>query len=203
MVSGARRTVRDIDDEIRSFRRNLEDAVGIMIFPTIVKAGFFVGVEGGTGVLLARYEDLDFPPDVNPTPYDWSAPVFYSLAAASFGLQIGASGSEVIFLFMSERAFERALDGDFEFGAEVGVTAFSEDARDSTFEGANVISYALSNGLFAGIAFEGANVAEIRDGADAFYGDRFRGEEIVEDPEITNDDADRLRELLTELGARE
>ena len=204
IVNDARRTVRNMDDESRSFRRNLEDAVGVMVFPLIIKAGFLFAVEGGTGILLARYEDLRNPPILPADfPFEWSAPAFYSFAAGSFGLQLGASGSQIVLLFMTERAFERALDGDFEIGGEINVTVVNQDSRDSTFEDANVLSYALAGGLFAGIAIEGAAVGEIRDAHDTFYGDRFRADEVIEDPSIDNPEADRLRDLLTELGARD
>lgn len=206
MVSDARRTVRDIDDESRSFRRNLEDAVGIMIYPTIIKAGFIFAIEGGAGMLLSRYEDLRDPPVSYPIDFefDWSAPAFFNLAAGSVGFQIGASGSQVIFLFMNDRAFERAMDGDFELGADVNVTIVNQDAREDTvFESANVLSYALAGGLFAGIAFEGANIDSSREANNLYYDGRPRTEEIVSDPFITNDQADRLRALLTELGQRE
>jgi lipid-binding SYLF domain-containing protein len=204
IVNDARRTIRDMDDEIGSFRRNLEDAVGIMVFPRIIKAGFILAVEGGTGVLLSRYEDLRDPPELPANfPFEWSAPAFYALAAGSVGFQIGASGSQVAFLFMTERAFERALDGDFEIGAEVNITVVNEDERDSTFEDADVLSYAIANGLFAGIALEGAAVNEIRSAHDTFYGRRYFAEEVVSDPTIDNPEVDRLRELLTELGERD
>lgn len=205
LINDARRTVRDIDDESRSFRRNLGDAVGIMIFPRIIKAGFLIAVEGGSGVMLGRYEDLRDPvSNLSPNfAFDWSAPAFFNLAAGSFGFQIGASGSQVILLFMTPRAFERALDGDFEIGAEIRVTVVNEDSRDRAFDDADVLSYALASGLFAGIAFEGAAVNQIRGAHDTFYGDRYFADEIVSDASIDNEEADRLRELLTDLGSRE
>ncbi|MCZ6603972.1 MAG: lipid-binding SYLF domain-containing protein [Alphaproteobacteria bacterium] len=205
LVSNARRTLRDIEDTNRSFQRNLEDAVGIMIFPNIIKAGFIIAIEGGAGVLLSRYEDLRNPPIDFPIGFshEWSAPAFFNLAAGSVGFQIGASGSQVIFLFMSERAFERALDGNFEVGAEINITIVGEDERTGTvFENADVLSYARAGGLFAGIAFEGANVDEAPEANDRYYDIDFDAEEIVTDPFINNSHADRLRDLLSELGAR-
>ncbi len=205
LINDARRTVRDVDDEIGSFRRNLREAVGILVFPRIVKAGFLVAVEGGSGVMLGRYEDLRDPPS-NLLPnfaFDWSAPAFFNLAAGSFGFQVGASGSQVILLFMTPRAFERALDGDFEIGAEIRVTVVNEDSRDRVFDDADVLSYALASGLFAGIAFEGAAVNQLRGAHDTLYGERLFAEDIVTDAGIDSAEADRLRELLTDLGSRD
>jgi len=35
-------------------REHLKDAKGVLIYPQVLKAGFFLGGSGGTGVLLAR-----------------------------------------------------------------------------------------------------------------------------------------------------
>ncbi|MEX1108314.1 MAG: hypothetical protein WEC00_05330, partial [Dongiaceae bacterium] len=44
-------------------------ARALIIFPTLVKGGFIVGGEGGSGVLMVRHETLG-----------WSYPAFYTLA---------------------------------------------------------------------------------------------------------------------------
>jgi len=45
---------------------HLKDAKGLLIFPQVLKAGFFLGGSGGTGVLAVRDEKTG----------DWSQPAF-------------------------------------------------------------------------------------------------------------------------------
>src|SRR4029077_15389958 len=56
----------------------LRQSRAVMIVPELSKGGVLVGGQGGTGLLLAKQPDGG-----------WSSPVFYSLAGATFGLQVG------------------------------------------------------------------------------------------------------------------
>ena len=42
------------DPDFNVFRRTVAEAKGVLIVPTLIKAGFIVGAEGGNGVLVAR-----------------------------------------------------------------------------------------------------------------------------------------------------
>ena len=48
----------------------------------------------------------------------WSAPAFYSMAAGSIGLQIGAPASEVVLIFITERAIDAVLHNRIKLGAD-------------------------------------------------------------------------------------
>src|SRR6185437_13274140 len=63
----------------------LKRAKAVMIVPELVKGGFFVGGEGGSGVMLAK-----------SATGVWSSPAFYTVGAASFGLQIGVEQAELV-----------------------------------------------------------------------------------------------------------
>ena len=65
----------------------MKDAKGILIVPSLLKAGFFYGIEGGTGVLLGRTADGR-----------WSYPAFYTLGGLSIGFQFGGQAAEVVLL---------------------------------------------------------------------------------------------------------
>src|ERR1700744_1172938 len=97
LVDKARITLDDVkrDKEFGNTQHLLKGAKAVMIVPSLFKGGFFVGGEGGTGVLLSR------EPDGN-----WSYPAFYTLASASFGLQIGAQESELVLIALSNKAKE-------------------------------------------------------------------------------------------------
>lgn len=91
--------------------RNLLDrARAVLIVPSLVKGGFIFGAEGGKGVMLEK------------TRNGWSDPAFYTLASASFGLQIGLEQAQVAMLIMSDRALRAFEDGDVKVGVGGGLT---------------------------------------------------------------------------------
>jgi lipid-binding SYLF domain-containing protein len=79
-------------------------AAGILVFPSVVKAGFGFGGEYGEGLLLIHGR---------PAGY-------YNLISASFGFQLGVQERSVIIMFMTNEA----LAGfDSRAGLKVGVDA--------------------------------------------------------------------------------
>ena len=81
-----------------------EKANGMLVFPNVIKAGFGIGGEYGEGALLIKGETVDY----------------YSVAAASIGLQLGVQSKTEIILFMTELVLESFRHSD---GWEVGVDA--------------------------------------------------------------------------------
>ena len=57
----------------------MKEAQGVVIFPKLTKGAFVFGLEGGNGVLIVR----------DGKTGSWSAPAFYEISAASFGVQAG------------------------------------------------------------------------------------------------------------------
>ncbi len=57
------------------FRDNVQYAKAVFIVPQMLKAGFFFGGSGGSGVLVSRNMKINV----------WSYPVFYSMGSVSFG----------------------------------------------------------------------------------------------------------------------
>src|SRR5256885_3155980 len=76
----------------------LDKAEAVAVFPNVIKAGFIVGGRGGRGVISRRVRN------------GWSAPAFFSLGGASIGLQIGASSTDFVLLFMNEDALKGLLE---------------------------------------------------------------------------------------------
>ena len=64
-------------------------AAGVLVFPSVIKAGFGVGGEYGEGVLIVKRE---------PAGY-------YNIISASFGFQLGIQSRSVIIMFMTEKAW--------------------------------------------------------------------------------------------------
>ena len=103
-VDHALGTLQDLrrDKEFGTARQLMTRARAVFIAPRIFKAGFFVGGEGGTATLMVR------------GPHGFSDPAFYTVASASFGLQIGAQESEMIMFVMSERALNALMQRPFQ-----------------------------------------------------------------------------------------
>src|SRR5512143_3437810 len=92
------------------FHQHLKEAKGLVIFPQVLKAGFFLGGSGGTGVLVVREEKGE-----------WSQPAFYTIGSVSFGLQIGGAAAEVVMMAMSQTAIDSLLASSFKLGGDTSI----------------------------------------------------------------------------------
>lgn len=137
-------------------------ARAVMIVPQLVKGGFFVGGEGGNGVLIARHGG------------GWSNPAFYSMGAVSFGLQAGVEVSEVVLFVMSERALLAWLKNEVKLGAQAGLTVLvvgsSAAAAATTNANVDVIAWAKAKGAYAGITLEGSVIKPRNEWNAEYYG---------------------------------
>jgi lipid-binding SYLF domain-containing protein len=149
--------------EMDAFRNLIRSARGVFIAPQILKGAFFIGASGGSGVFVAR----------DSLTGRWLGPAFYTIGAASFGLQFGGSASEVVLLAMTDRGVNALLESSIKLGADVGVAAgpVGIGAAASTENlSVDVISFSRSKGLFGGIAVDGAIVKTRSDWNNAYYG---------------------------------
>jgi lipid-binding SYLF domain-containing protein len=139
-----------------------QTARGVMVVPQLVKGGFFVGGEGGNGVLMARHGNR------------WSEPAFYTLASASFGLQIGLEVAEVVLFVMSNRALNAWMRDEVKLGGQAGLTVLvlgsSAAAAATTHGNVDVIAWAKAKGAYAGITLEGSLIKPRNDWNTAYYG---------------------------------
>jgi lipid-binding SYLF domain-containing protein len=140
----------------------LDKAEAIAVFPGVIKAGFIVGGRAGDGVISRRVRG------------GWSAPAFFNLAGGSIGLQIGASKTDFVLLFMNEDALNGLLKDKFEVGGEGSVAAGpvgrSTSASTDMLLRAQIISYSRSKGLFAGLELKGVVISPDNDDNLAAYG---------------------------------
>ena len=151
--------------EMSSFRNLLRQAKGVFISPQVLKGAFIFGVSGGSGVFLARDKKTG----------EWAGPAFYTIGEVSFGLQVGAEASEVVFLALSERGVLALLSDNVKLGADIGLAIgpVGVGAEASTAAlSADIISFSLSKGLYGGISLEGAVVATRDDWNTAYYNTR-------------------------------
>ena len=177
-------------ESLQRFSEFLPEAAGLMIFPRILKAGLFVGGEGGNGILMARNASGG-----------WSAPAFYTMGTGSFGLQIGAQDTEMIWVIRNPGAVDAILKDQAKFGADAGFTAgvYGVGAEASTTTNLNVDVLAFTNsriGGYIGVSVEGALIARRQDLNEGVYGADVTPAQIVSDPNVRLARADRLHNLL-------
>lgn len=191
LVDNARYTVEKMltHPETRPLAGLLGKAKAVLIVPSLLKAGFFVGGEGGSGVLLAR-----------DGAGKWSNPAFYDIGSGSFGLQVGFQDSQVVFLIMSRRTLVSMIESSVKLGADASVAAgpFGIGYEGSTAVNlrADIYSYALSRGAFLGASFEGSIAVEDKERNRAYYGPGATARKIVLEGKFANPAAaDLLRAL--------
>lgn len=142
----------------------LDKAEAIAVFPSVIKAGFIVGGRGGRGVISRRVKG------------GWSAPAFFNLGGGSVGLQIGASSTDFVLLFMNDDALSGLLQDKFEIGGEgsaaAGPVGRSASATTDAQLKAGILSYSRSKGLFAGLEIKGVVITPDNDDNLAVYGKR-------------------------------
>ncbi len=198
LVDRAALTVQEImtqtvsDDPKIMLRR----AKGVMICPRVFKAGFFVGGEGGSCVMLAR--------SGNGT---WSYPTFYDIGSGSFGFQFGVQDSQLMLLIMTNRGLNAVMDSQVRLGANASVAVASVgmgvQGATTAAVGADILAFAEARGLFGGVSLEGGVMSARTDENQSYYGQPFAARQIVQQMQGVNPGADPLREVLTRYGNSE
>ena len=163
LLDHANRTVDHLksDPAFATAANMMHSARAVLIVPRLVKGGFIFGAEGGDGVLLKR------------NGRSWSSPAFYSLASASFGLQIGLEQAELVFIIMTDRALRGIERSEFKIGAGAGITVvtLSSGAEGATSgQGGDIVVWASGTGAYGGLTFNGSVVKSRDTWNEEFYG---------------------------------
>lgn len=187
-----------LDDEDQTvFRTMLSQAHGVLIIPSYIKAGLVWGGAGGSGILLSQ----------NKKTGEWSAPVFYSLAAASVGLQIGVSSSEVVMVIMNKRGLHAIINNKVKLGADLSVAAGPLGMRGETATTGNLVadiySYARTRGLFAGVSLEGGIVNMNSSYNKKYYGRELSAEQVLLENKVEAKYAPSLRATLASVSKKD
>ena len=174
------------DKDLPLFNEHLAEAKGILIIPQVLKAGYFWGGSGGTGVFLVRNEKSN----------EWSQPAFYFVGSVTFGFQIGAENAEVIMLAMSRKAVDSLLASSLKLGGDISVAVGPQGAGLKKIVTADFISYAKAKGLYAGLSFEGSMIKTGDELNKAYYGKEVRPIQILVEKEAVNPQSESLRRSL-------
>lgn len=167
----------------------LKDCKAILVFPNVFKAGFFVGAEGGSGVLLVKGPDGS-----------WSDPAFYVVGSGSFGLQIGAKASQVMLMIMTDGGLDKVMHASVKLGGDVSVAVgpVGAGAQGATTlnAGADLIAFEKSEGIYGGIALDGGVISSRDEWNHAYYGPEASPTAIVIKRQFTNPGSEGLKRAL-------
>jgi lipid-binding SYLF domain-containing protein len=147
---GVTETLKKFKQEVAGGSQFLAKANGVLVFPKVLKAGFGIGGEYGEGALLVGGKTVDY----------------YSTAAASIGLQLGAQSKSLVIVFMSEQSlsyfrnskgWKAGVDGSVavvEWGAGEDINTI--DIEDP------IVGFVFSNkGLMFNLTLEGSKFTKL------------------------------------------
>ena len=131
-------------------RELAQKASGILVFPSVIKAGIGIGGEFGEGALLVKGGTV----------------AYYNTAAASVGFQLGAQARSQIVLFMNDKVLGEFRKSE---GWKVGVdgsvalaTLGAGGAIDTETANKPIIGFIFSNkGLMYNLSLEGSKITRI------------------------------------------
>lgn len=137
-------------NEVPGANEFLKNAKGVLVIPNVIRVGFVFGGEYGEGALLVGGKTVDY----------------YSVAAGSFGFQIGAQSKIIVLVFMEENAlttfrdslgWTAGVDGSvvfIDYGA--GRSADTDNIRDP------VVGFVFGvKGLMANLSLEGSKYTKL------------------------------------------
>ena len=125
-------------------------ALAVLVFPTVVKAGFGIGGEYGEGELQIRGRHAGY----------------YNIASASVGLQLGAQARSVIIMFMTPGALDQLQrTAGFKVGVDGSIaviTIGAGGAIDTNSVTKPVIGFIFDQkGLMYNLTLEGSKISRI------------------------------------------
>jgi lipid-binding SYLF domain-containing protein len=147
----------DANETLHSFVRQFDGArelankaVGILVFPSVIKAGIGFGGEYGEGILLNQQRVVGY----------------YNLISASFGFQLGVQERSVIIMFMTEdalRGFEQRAGWKVGVDGSVAIITVGVGGSIDTDKVVSpVIGFILDQkGLMYNLTLEGSKISRI------------------------------------------
>lgn len=141
-------------DEVKGGKELVNKSRGVLIFPSVIKAGIGIGGEYGEGSLRVN---------------GWMGKKtvdYYSTAAASLGFQLGAQKKSIIVIFMQEEALKkfRASSG-WKAGVDASIAVVkigAGGAMDSSNLNEPILAFIFGQkGLMYNLTLEGAKFTKL------------------------------------------
>ena len=143
-------TISRLYSIVKGARELVAKANGVLVFPSVLQAGFVVGGQYGEGALRVGGRSVGY----------------YSTVSGSFGFQAGAQSKAVIFLFMTRDALASFRNSQgWSAGGEGSVALVKVGANgaiDTTTAAAPVEVIVLTNaGLMGDVSLSGTKVSRL------------------------------------------
>jgi|SRR5579871_159926 len=177
-VSKRLQAATDVFNEIMSTpekgipREILEHAQCVGIVPGLKRAGFIVGAKYGKGFLVCR-----------TASERWSAPEAIRIEGGSFGLQIGAGETDLVFVVKNHSGEEKLMQDKFTVGGDAaamgGPVGRDASAQTDAQMHAEILSYSRARGVFAGISLDGSTLRPDKDDNHVLYGENGTPRQIL------------------------
>jgi lipid-binding SYLF domain-containing protein len=144
-------TISRLFTTVKGSRELVSKARGVLVFPSVLQAGFIVGGQYGEGALRVGGGTVGY----------------YSTVSGSFGLTAGAQSKAIIFLFMTQDSLDTFRNADgWSAGGDASVALVKMGANgaiDTTTATAPVEVFVLTNaGLMADISLQGTKVSRLK-----------------------------------------
>lgn len=143
-------TLKQFVNEVGGAEEFLKKSAGILVFPSVLKAGLVVGGEYGEGALLINNQTANY----------------YSTASASFGFQMGIQSKAIVLVFMTQSALNSFRNNDgWEAGVDgsVAVVEWGVGKDINTVNTAYpIVGFVFDNkGLMLNLTLEGSKFTKI------------------------------------------
>ncbi len=193
LVDNARVTFESFmkDKDYSWLKENLSQAKGLIIIPSLLKAGFVIGGSGGSGVLIVKSHKTG----------QWSQPAFYTLGSGTFGLQIGAEAAEVIMMVRTQKAVDALFTSSFKLGGDTSIAVGPVGAGAKSNIVADILSFSRTKGAYAGVSLEGSVVKTKDKWNEAYYGKAVSPVDIVVKGSVNNSGSKSLRTSVAQAAA--
>lgn len=179
------------DENQAWLKENLNQAKGLIIIPSLFKAGFVIGGSGGSGVLIVKDEKSG----------QWSQPAFYTLGAGSLGFQIGAEAAEVIMMVRTQKAVDKLFTSSFKLGGDTSVAVGPVGSGVKSNIVADILSFSRTKGAYAGVSLEGSVIKTKDKWNEAYYGKAVNPEDIVVKHSVSNPGSKNLLSIVAKASA--
>ncbi len=145
--AGVNATLDRFYRNIGGARELAQKAVGVLVFPSVVKAGFGIGGEYGEGALRIRGRTVDY----------------YNMVSASIGFQLGVQERSVIIMFMTPQALDQfQRTAGWKIGADASVAIITLGVGGSIHTNkitSPVVGFVLApHGLMYNLTLEGCQI---------------------------------------------
>jgi len=143
-------TLQRLYSTVKGSHELVSKARGVLVFPSVIAAGFGVGGQYGEGALQVHSATSGY----------------YSIGSVSVGLQIGAQSKAIIILFMTDDALNKFRSSHgWAVGADASVAVMRVGANgqlDVTAPTGPVEAFVLTNaGLMANLTLEGTKITPL------------------------------------------